>query len=105
MQIFPQGKITVTAAGTPVQCPALPAGNGNGNVARIFFAADPAMAGTTSYVKATAAKLTVKAMPKPASGYADSLEVCADDNMINPQDYWIDAATSADGVFVTYWVE
>lgn len=42
---------------------------------------------------------------KPNSGYSDEVDIESDCNDLYPSDYAVAAVTSADGVYVTYWVK
>ena len=111
LKAVPLGKVTVTTAGTPTPITAAlitAAGNGlppQGSVARIEFHADPAMVGTTVYVK-NAAGTVIAPLLKPANGVVGMYGVgCMSfGNAVNPLDFSVDVQTNGDGVYVTVWV-
>ena len=114
MQAYVVGKVTVATAGTPVRLPALPLSYGsNGLVARIDFSAPSSMSGASVFVgqfgtlvKATGVGVFKELMKPTAAAFSDEYstpELC-EGNTIDPQFFAVDAATSADGPYVVYWV-
>lgn len=113
MNILALGKVTVPTAGTPVQITAAmltAAGDGrppHGQISKIEVFADPAMTGTTAYVKLASNGAIIKALPKPASGYVAYWRAEAPNggNSIDPTLFAIDVATSGDGAYVSVWID
>lgn len=111
MQVIPLGKITVATAGTPVPITAalISAAGGqlppNGGVAKIAVRAVHGSAGV-SYVKSSGGTI-IASLEVPASGHTD--EWCAHGpaggNVIIPNAFALDVATSGDGAYVTVWVD
>ena len=106
MQSIPLGRIAVPTAGTPVPITLTAAQQAllspAGLCAKVEAYPDPAATGTV-YVKQ--AGVTLAALPKATNVVAPWSTGDRDRNVINPLAYQIDAATNADGVFVTLWVE
>jgi len=110
MIAIPLGLVTVPSAGTPTKISAAmvtaAGGPANCKVAGVEFCADPAMSGTTSYVK-NAAGVIIAPLLKPANGYAGEYKhsAPAGGNTILATSFAVDVATNSDGVYVTLWVD
>lgn len=111
MQVIALGKVTAATAGTPTPITAamITAAGGalppNGGVARIEVWADPAMAGTTAYVKTGGT--VIAALPKPSGGFVAhwDAKAPAGGNDIIPTQFAIDVATNGDGAYVSVWID
>src|SRR5690349_3717906 len=107
MQAFPQGKITVAAAGTPVQLPAKAGGVCRIRVAAIVGETGRIYLGTAGLVKSSFVGVIKDFWPTGVSGaVADTIDIEPQDgaDLLHPDDYYLDAAVSGEGALVTYWV-
>jgi hypothetical protein len=106
MNMVSLGKISVVTPGTPVQVSGVP----SLGCARIMFAVDPDNAGRVAVgsaglslsAKTACARIFNAPLPGPADGLLVGDGMAAD--IHHGDQYFIDAATSGDGLLVTYWV-
>lgn len=113
MTIKPQGKITVTTAGTPVQIFTNdPGGNmPKFKVAKIRIEPLPANTGKIYVGSSTLDKSSMVGVLDilnkwPTTGPPDRFLVDSqeDSNVLFPDEYWLDADTSGEGAVVSFWI-
>ncbi len=102
MQMLSLGKIVVPTAGTPVQISTVGGGTGPWPQAhKIIFR--PASSNTgIVYVKVGG--VIAAELQKPSAGMTDQFETPSiDGNQIQLNQFFVDAATNGDGVYVSYF--
>lgn len=117
MRAYGLGKITVAAAGTPAQLTieAITSASTSAGAAiaaagnlchKIEFWADPAMSGTTAYIKDGAGTNTIAPLLKPANGWTGHYVAKCDGqvNLLDPTNFYLDVATNGDGLYITIWI-
>ena len=95
--------ITVPAAGTPVQLPALP-----GGAEALMIKGLASNVGSTVYIGRSSnfGKTSGQNLITDLNGADATFSLTAKDarNRIYPEQYWVDVTTSGDKLLVTWWV-
>jgi hypothetical protein len=107
MQATALGKVSVPTAGTPVQLTSDKTIFASKIVFTTVNIAGRMFVGKAGMNKTTGAGVITEMFPYAASnGAPDRFEIESEDaNLLRVSDYWIDAATNGDGLYVTYFQE
>lgn len=108
MNIYPLGRISVPAPGTPVPLSTDPAATAS----KLFFQVIPGLTGKTyaglpNMTKATLAGVARVLWPNATGGFSETFYIESQDgeNSIRLSEYAVDADVAGEGLLVTYWTE
>lgn len=99
------GRVNVAAAGTRVQLATTRTPCSRIRVSVVAGLTGKMYLGTKTLVGSTLTGVIKELWPNSSGGVDDSYEIAtgSDSNMLDLQDYYIDAAVSGEGLIVAYW--